>query len=262
MIIDSHLHLARGSEESFEEAAKRLLGELERQQIAKAFVIADNIPDSDTADIGVLLRVFAGCPQIYLLGAPNPFADIEGEVRKLDELIVRKQIIGLKLFCGHDKIYLDDERLSPFFTLAEKRGLPLVTHTGAQSADDFAVMQYNDPKFLRARAAEFPDLKMVIAHYFWPKLDYCFEVTRGLPNIYFDTSALAHDTVIETSGGIEKIRAALEKTALRNPESVLFGTDYPAGKFEAHIALINSLNLPQEMKSKIFSENAEKLFAL
>lgn len=210
----------------------------------------------------MLLRVFAGCSQIQLLGSPNPFADIEGEVRKLDGLIARKQIIGLKLFCGHDKIYLDDERLTPFFALAGQRGLPLVIHTGAHSADNLEAMQYNDPRYLRERAAEFPSLKMVIAHYFWPKLDYCFEVTGGLPNIYFDISALAHDTVVETSGGIEKIRSVLEKTALRNPESVLFGTDYPGCKFETHIALINSLNLPQEMKHKIFSENAEKLFTL
>lgn len=263
MIIDSHLHLCKKKKnESFEIAAQRLLLDLENNQIAKALVIPDNVENSECANIVTLLKVFANQSNIYFLGSPNPFANIITECQKIEALIERKKIIGIKLFPGHDKIYITDQKLQPLMGLCTKHGIPLMVHSGAHNKTNLEVMEYNDPKYVVEIALNNPSLNIIISHFFWPKLDYCYETTQGLKNIYFDTSALADEEVIKTSGGIDKIRSVLEKTILRNSDSVIFGTDHPTGKFKEHIKLINSLNISQELKTKIFSENAMKLFRI
>lgn len=262
MIIDSHLHLCKKKNESFEAAAQRLLLDLRNNQIDRAFIIPDNVEDSECASIKILLKVFNEKPNIYFLGSPNPFADIKKECQNLESLINEQKIIGIKLFPGHDKIYITNKNIRPIIELCIKHNLPLMVHSGAHSKTNTEVMKYNDPKYIVELASNNPLLNIVISHYFWPKLDYCFEITQGFKNIYFDTSALADEEVIKESGGIDKIRSVLEKTILRNPKSVIFGTDYPIGKFNEHIKLINSLNISKELKVKIFSENAMKLFRI
>ena len=137
---------------------------------------------------------------------------------------------------------------------------PIVVHTGWNSNNPEAA-KYNDPKYIIKIAKVFSKLKIVIAHYFWPRVEYCYKITRGLKNIYFDTSALADKEVVEKAG-LEKIKKVLEQSVKDNSESVLFGTDYPMGDFKAHIDLINSLGITKERKEKIFWKNAAKIFKL
>jgi len=262
MIIDSHSHLCKKRNESFREAAQELLLELKDNQISKAFVIPDNVENSKCASIDILLKVFTDNSNIYFLGSPNPFADINNECQKLEALIGEKKIIGVKLFPGHDKIRITDNKLQPIIKLCIKYNIPLVVHSGAHNETNLEVMEYNDPKYVVEIASNNPSLNIIISHFFWPKLDYCYKATQGFKNIYFDTSALADTEVIQTSGGIDKIRSVLEKTILRNSDSVIFGTDYPACNTQDHLKLINDLDISFELKEKIFFKNVLKLFGL
>ena len=58
MIIDSHTHLTRKKNESFEDAKSTYLKDLKANGVDEAIVIADNVDDSDTADTDTLLEVF------------------------------------------------------------------------------------------------------------------------------------------------------------------------------------------------------------
>jgi predicted TIM-barrel fold metal-dependent hydrolase len=49
---------------------------------------------------------------------------------------------------------------------------------------------------------------------------------------------------------------------IQGEEWVLFGTDFPLVDQKDDIEYLNSLDLPQESKSKILSQNAKKLFKL
>ena len=111
-------------------------------------------------------------------------------------------------------------------------------------------------------AKKHPALKIVIAHYFWPKMDYCYEITRDVPNIYFDLSAVADEEVVEATGGLEIIKNVLKKTIADRPDKVIFGTDWPMCKTKNHIDLIDSLNLAAESNNNIFFNNAVKLYKL
>ena len=76
-----------------------------------------------------------------------------------------------------------------------------------------------------------------------------------------DTSALADDLIVEMTD-IDKIRKVLTSTVIEHPSNIVFGTDYAICDIRKHLALIDSMNIEEELKSKIFCKNAIKLFNL
>jgi predicted TIM-barrel fold metal-dependent hydrolase len=259
MIIDAHVHLPVSKPEkgfTFEKAKEKLLTDMKRSGIDYAILIPDNVSGSAIGDLDTCLKLVKNEKKLFLLGT----VDIRKEVEysKLDFLFEQGKIKGIKIFPGHDPIYPTDKRLLKAYKLCVEYGFPVVIHTSANSR---MAARYSDPKNIVKLVKSFSDLQIVIAHYFWPKMEYCYEITRGYENIYFDTSALAYDKIIKKKG-IEKIKKILTRTIEDNPKSILFGSDYAICSFESHIKLINSLEISKENKKRIFWKNANKLFKL
>lgn len=261
MIIDSHTHLSvMEKEDGFDVAAEKFHQYMSQNKIDGAIVIADNVSNDECADTNRIQKFFKNEKNIWLVGSTSPFEPSD-RTNSFVGLVENREVIAMKLFPGHDKIYLDDPRYLPDIELCNKYNIPLMIHTGINTGDNDAA-QYNDPKFIADIARANPLLKIVLCHFFWPKLEYCFETTTGLNNIYFDTSALADDEVIEASGGLEIIKNILEKTLKRRPGSVLFGTDFPMCPVAENIKLIQSLEISDLEKEAIFSRTAIEVFQL
>jgi len=261
MIIDVHLHLpAVKNGFTFEKAKRKLLFDMKKNKINYAILIPDNLHGSSIGDLDTCLKLVKNEKKLFLLGTIDIRKEGRVWINKLNYLFKKGKIKGIKIFPGHDPIYPTDKRLIDVYKLCIKNNYPVVIHTGWNSNRP-QVAKYNDPKHIIKIAKKFPELKIVIAHYFWPKVEYCYKITRGFENIYFDISALADKEVIEKTG-LEKIKKILEQSTKDNPESVLFGTDYPMSSFKAHISLINSLKISKENKEKIFWKNAVKIFKL
>ncbi len=261
MKIDSHLHLPivkKGS--TFESSKKKLLSDMKKNKVDYAIMIPDNLHGSSIGDIDVSLKLIKGEKKLFLLGTIDIRSEGKEYIKKLDLLFKQGRIKGIKLFPGHDPIYPTDKRLAPVYRLCIKHDYPIIIHTGWNSNNP-KVAKYNDPKYIIEIAKRFPRLKIVISHYFWPKVEYCYKLTRKHKNIYFDTSALADKEVIEATG-LNKIRTTLEKTIDDNSQSVLFGTDYAMCSIKEHIKLINSLNITKKQKQAVFYKNAVRLFRL
>ena len=145
---------------------------------------------------------------------------------KLDRLLEHENIVGVKIFPGYDPLYPTDKRLKPVYQTCDKHEFPIMIHTGWNS-NNSKVAKYNDPKYIIKIAKTFPNLKIVVSHYFWPKLEYCYEITRQFKKIFFDTSGLADEEVVKQTG-IQIIRKVLSKTIKDKPDSLMFGTDYAA----------------------------------
>ena len=133
-------------------------------------------------------------------------------------------------------------------------------HTGWNVSNPDAA-KWNDPKYIVELANKYAQLEIIICHYFWPEIEYCYRITRGYKNIHFDISGLAA-LEVEAATGKDKIREILEKTIIDDPKSVLLGSDYGSCALIPHITLIESLNIPQEIKEKGYSLNAIDLFHL
>lgn len=261
MIIDSHLHLPSVREgKTLADSKEKLLQDLKKNNVNYAIVIPDNTPASEIGSLDQVSDIIKNDRNLFLMGTIDVQRDNEPQVRKLDLLFRKKRIVAVKIFPGHDPIYPTDERLVPVYELCVKYDLPIVIHTGANTRNPEPA-KYNDPKHIVTVAKRFPTLKIVIAHYFWPRVEYCHRVTKPYANICFDTSGLADDEVIQETG-LDKITKVLTSSAKTRPQSIVFGTDYAMCDITKHVKLIESLKISKETKDKIFSENAIRLFRL
>lgn len=260
-IIDAHTHLPVNDNRDLKSSINKLIKDQESFGVRKMILIPDNEEETPIGSLNECLELTKDIPNIYLLGTMDILnADIPKQLTGITMLFDEEKICGLKIFPGHDPIYPTDYRLRSFYKLCIKYNKPLVIHTGWNS-EDSDVAKYNDPKYIVKIAKEFPKLKIVISHYFWPKVDYCYNITRGIDNIYFDTSALADEEVVRETG-YKNILNILRKTVKDNPESLIYGTDYGMCKIRDHLHLIKDLELDDETLELILYKNAEKVFGL
>lgn len=261
MKIDSHVHLPVATEKrTLEQAKHMLLSDLERHQIDYAIVIPDNIPGSSIGDVETCLSLLEGEDRLYMLGTIDIQRQGQEWIEELGKMVEKRKLVGMKIFPGHDPIYPTDPRLSPVYAMCQTYNVPMVIHTGWNSNQP-EVARYNDPKYIIQVAEAHPSLSIVIAHYFWPEVDYCYRLTNSYPNILYDTSALADEEVIKHTG-LDKIKKVLTETLAGNPERVMFGTDYAMCNVQDHIDLICSLALSDEDKERVFCRNAVEVFRL
>ncbi len=261
MIIDAHLHLPIfGEERTFEQSQRLLLADLRRDQVGYAILIPDNVPGSPIGDVQTCLRFVENEPRLFLLGTIDVENQGEDWLGYLETLIETRRIVGLKIFPGHDPVYPTDPRLRGAYALCETYHIPMVIHTGWNS-NDAQVAKFNDPKYIVQVAAAYPKLPMVIAHYFWPEMEYCYQTTIQYPNIHYDTSGLADAEVIQATG-LETIHSVLLKTLQHDPNRVIFGTDYAMCDRPDHIRMIKMLPVSEDVRERVFWRNAARLFNL
>lgn len=264
MIIDSHVHLSMydNNVASLEEIFALFLKAMQKNGVNYAIIIPDNIEGSgNIADLNKAVKLIGERKNLFILGSPQIIQKGLNELEKYQKLLEDGKIKGLKFFPGHDPYYPTDERCRPYYELGEKMDAPVLFHTGENSADSKCA-EWNDPKYIVKVAKKYPKLKVIITHYYWPKLAYCYELTKDVPNIYFELAALADKEVIEKSGGIEKIKEILKKTISDRPDKVIFGSDWPMCKIENHIELVKSLGLTKTIEEQIFYKNSATVYNL
>ena len=261
MLIDAHIHLPVVAEQNnYEQAVKKLLTDLEKDRVDYAILIPDNTANSPIGDVDTCLGLVENMPKLFLLGTIDIETQGEPWIAKLDSLLTQRKIVGIKIFPGHDPIYPTDPRLAPVYELCRTHHAPIVIHTGWNSNHP-EVAQYNDPKYIVQIACDYPDLTIIIAHYFWPDVEYCYELTHSYDNICYDTSGLADEEVVRVTG-LDRIQRVLAKTLAEDPAKVIFGTDYAMCNRQAHIALMEGLSLQTRVKEMVLWRNATKLFQL
>lgn len=263
MIIDSHTHISCPEKETknLSQVKSELLASMEKYGIDYSIVIPDNVPNPKCADMDILAQIIDGEKKLLMMGTVNIFQEIESQIKKLETLLANRKICAIKLFPGHDPFYPIDKRCFLVYELCKKYDLPVVIHTGENSGDKECA-KYNDPKFLVEIADKNPQLKIIISHFFWPQMEYCWEVTKDFSNIYYDTSAMADPEVVEATGGWNKVLAVLKKAIENKPDNVLFGSDWPMCPIDQHLQLIKDLGLAKTVEEKIIAVNAQKVFKL
>lgn len=264
MIIDSHIHISlyNDNAKNLKDAFNLFLQEMEKNGISGAIIIPDNVEGSDSiADLDKAIELIGERKNLFLLGSPQIIQRGSEELEKYQRFLEEGKIKGIKFFPGHDPYYPTDERCLPYYELCQKLDVPVLFHTGENSGDSDCA-KWNDPKYIAEIAKKYLQLKVIITHYYWPKMDYCYEITKDITNIYFETAAMADEEVVEKSGGIEKVKEILKKTIANRPDKVIFGTDWPMCKIEEHIELVKSLGLSEDLESGVFRENSKRIYKL
>jgi len=269
MIVDAHLHLPTNEDRDLQGSRQKLLQDFRAAGIDYGIVIPDNVDGSGIGSLDEVLALTENDDNLFVMGTLNILKDDESIVDKLAGLMDNRKIVAVKIFPGHDEHYPNDPRLFSTFEALIEHDLPLVVHTGWNT--DFLsgelykyipeVAKWNDPKYMVDIVKQFPRLKIVIAHLFWPKVEYCYDITKDCDNVYFDTSALADDEVIQATG-MEEVTTVLEQIIKDDPKRLVFGSDYNCCPMGIHVELIESLSISDQARKQVFYQNAVELFGL
>lgn len=251
MIIDAHVHLpiVDGCI-SLQQKKERLLLEMTQNQVSRCIVISDSDITSPIGTVDECVELFRNVEKVYVVGGISPFFDYEKQLKKLEGYLEQKMIIGIKLFTGHEMFYLTDNRINEVYDLAIRYDVPVLFHTGWDNS------QYSAVSEVAKVAEEYPELKLVCCHCFYPNICDCQEVIR-CSNVYFDISSIADDCTI-----LEEIESEIKKLIHEIPTRVLFGSDYSGCKQMHHIEMVRRLGLDKSTEELVFEKNATRLYSM
>jgi len=178
----------------------------------------------DCAPIAEVNRIFGGLSnkhskRLVHLVAVDPRR--KDAVAVLEEGVTKQGARGLKLH-PTTGFYPDDPVCHPLYEKALELGVPVLFHTGTQPAPMKA--KYSRPIFVDSAAADFPDVKMVMAHvgHCWWEEALALAGTKW--NLYVDISGWQREYLYHPNKFYEMLRHALDEIG---PWRVMYGTDNP-----------------------------------
>lgn len=186
-------------------------------------------------------------PAIVAFGSIHP--DAPDALEEL-ERIRAAGLKGVKLHPEYQQFYVDDERMKPIYKKISSLGLITIFHAGHDYG--FSPPYHCMPGNLQ-RALKWFDSPVVAAH--WGGEGCGQEVLEKLcgENLWFDLSF--------GYGAMPKpiAQAIVDK---HGPDRLLFGSDMPWHRPEWELRLLNSLDISDTDREKIFFRNAMGLLNL
>ncbi len=116
-----------------------------------------------------------------------------------------------------------------------------------------AVIRHAHPSHIDQLAADFPDMKIIMAHPGWPWVEETTAVALHKGNVYW-----------EMSGWAPKYFPGNLKVDMRGrlQDKIMFGSDYPSMPYARILKEWRELGYSDAVMEKIFHQNAERILAL
>jgi len=217
--------------------------------------VADPKDSTVNEDVAALVREHPGTFS-GLGGIRIPLAgEISRAVDDVEQILGDFQLKGITIEPGFSMTPTrgaDDPRLYPVYERCARLGGILALTISVRAGED---MTYSNPVAVDRVAGDFPALRIVVSHAFWPWIDQSIGLLFRRRNVY-----LLPDQYGPTMPGhLQWVEAA--NTALS--DRFLFGSAYPSsldpkGMVEAY----SKLPYKAETKRKVFYENAAQLLGL
>ena len=148
-------------------------------------------------------------------------------------------------------MYADDRRLYPIYAHCEDRQIPIILMVGGTAGPD---LSYSDPIPTDRMLADFPNLKVVLAHGGWPWVTQILHIAFRRTNVY-----LSPDMYFSRMAGWEEyVKAADSFLADR----MLYASSFPFCPIKGYKDWFETLPIRQENRKKIMEENARRLLGL
>jgi len=178
------------------------------------------------------------------------------EAKRCAELGLR----GLKFMPNMQRFYPNDQSFYPLWEEAQRSGLVALFHTGTtgvgagRPGGGGIKLKYSQPiPFVDDVAADFPELKIIMAHPAWPWQEKQLAVLVHKPNVYMDLSGWSpkyfQPSLVQYANTIIQ-------------DKVLFGSDYPVISPERWLRDFEEVAFRDEVRQKILLENAAKLLGI
>ena len=145
------------------------------------------------------------------------------------------------------------------YEVIAEHGLPAIFHSGhsgmgtGMPGGGGLRLKYSNPMHLDDVAADFPNMKIVIAHPSWPWQDEALSVCLHKPNVYIDLSGWSPKYFSP-----QLVQYA--NTMLKH--KMLFGTDFPLITPDRWMDDFKQAGFRPEVHQLIFKDNAVRLLGL
>jgi hypothetical protein len=165
---------------------------------------------------------------------------------------------GVKLAPAMQEFYPDDRSVYPVYERAAELGIPVLFHAG-MSWEPGSRLRFGHPLRFEDVAADFPGLKIVLAHLAWPWVTDAVALALKYPNLYLDTSALYFDNPRDflRFAMDRQVPLTVFERSLRH--QIVFGSNYPRVEIKNMARAIRSLGLSEESLRLLFETNARVL---
>ncbi|MEV5973373.1 amidohydrolase family protein [Streptomyces sp. NPDC051921] len=263
--LSEDLHAASGAYFKVEGERKPTLEEMaayyrERRMAAVVFTVdaahatgTEPIPNEEIAEAA------AAHPDVLIpFASIDPFRGKAG-VRQARRLVEDHGVRGFKFHPSIQGFFPNDRLAYGLYEVMEETGAIALFHTG-QTGIGAGVpggggirLKYSNPLHVDDVAADFPHLKIILAHPSFPWQDEALAVATHKPGVHIDLSGWSPKYFPP-----QLVQYA--NTLLR--DKVLFGSDYPVLSPDRWLADFAKLPIKDEVRPKILKENAARLLGL
>jgi len=271
MIIDTHAqlntaealanipgHLMAGYQNMFAEMNRAgldtLIGDMDDAGVAKSVIVA--IDATTTFGYNVNNDLVADAVRQYpdrLLG----FASVDPHLGQaaadnLVDAVTNKRLVGLKIVPNLIELYANDSKLYPMYEIAREHKIPVLFHTGTLFYTGVR-LKYGQPLPIDDVATDFPDLKIIMAHFGFPWFFESMAIAERNPNVYFNIAGwkpkyIPKDVIRYLNGPLR--------------HKALFGSDYPLLTRVEVLQGLKELQLKDETMNCLLTENPKRVLGL
>lgn len=180
-------------------------------------------------------------------------------LREARRLIEDYQVGGFKFHPTLQGFFPNDPMAYPLYELIAEYKLPAIFHSGhsgigtGMPGGGGLRLKYSNPIHLDDVAADFPDMKIIIAHPSWPWQDEALSVCLHKPNVYIDLSGWSPKYFPPQ---------LVQYANTRLQHKMLFGSDFPLITPERWMEDYEQAGFRPELKPLIFKENAARVLGL
>ena len=192
------------------------------------------------------------------------FASIDPHKGKMGAREARRLIeeCGVRGFKFHPTVqgfYANDRMAYPLYEVIAEYGLPAIFHSGHSGIGSGMPgggglrLKYSEPIHLDDVAADFPDMKVVIAHPSWPWQDEALSICLHKPNVYIDLSGWSPKyfppQLVQYANSLLK-------------ERMLFASDFPLIRPDRWLEDFRKAGFKPEVHQLLLKDNAVRLLGL
>jgi predicted TIM-barrel fold metal-dependent hydrolase len=192
-----------------------------------------------------------------------PFASVDPHkgklgVREARELVARGAR-GFKFHPNTQAFWPNDRTFYPLYEVIAEAGLIALFHSGTTGigagmpGGGGVHLKYSNPMAVDDVAADFPELKIILAHPSFPWQDEALAIAVHKPNVYIDLSGWSPKYFPEN---------LIRYTNTQLKHKMLFGSDYPLITPDRWLADFEKLAIREEVRPLVLKDNAVKLFGL
>ncbi len=235
-----------------QQSMELLLGEMDEAGVDKGVVVGrlagtlGSVPNSDVQ------AIVAAHPQRFIGAASIDPTSRKGACETISAAVQAGfKLINIEPGSYLVPMYADDRRLYPIYAHCEDLGVPVIMMVGGTAGPD---LSYSDPIRTDRVLADFPQLKVIVAHGGWPWVTEILHIAFRRTNMY-----LSPDMYFSRMPGWEEyVKAADTFLADR----MLYASSFPFCPVKDYKQWFEQLPIKPANLEKVMGGNAARLLGL